>query len=582
MFVRISKSKNSPRVSVKIVHNVREGDKVKQIMIENLGVAQDEQHLEMLKKLGARRIQERLIAKEKEEKKAKLPFYNEQTDINNALQAYHVAKGRKERKKLADILPTHQVTLDQIVEERRIIEGVHDVFVPLFQRLGYDTLLPNKIDQKRLLDLVLSRIVNPTSKHQTQHHLARHFGIYHDLDSLYRTLDKLHPHIHTLKCKTFAHTKALVGQANIVLFDVTTLSFESTEEDDLRAFGYSKDFKFNTTQVVLALATNQEGLPVGYELFKGNQAEVGTLVACIESWQKDFPIQKVTFVADRAMMSAQNLKLLEEKGYSYIVACKLKTLPNAMKQNILNRNNYASVDGAKHTGSNLDPHEGSYKIACFKIEAEAHAQNQRSIIVSDCPDRARRDSKKRQEIIDKLSEKADGQGIIQTKKLMGNQGIKSVTKTEQSQTVLDHKKIQDLEKWDGLHGVITNIVHQKPAEILAQYGALWKIEESFRINKHTLSMRPIYHFKKERIESHIAICYMAFSLVRVLEYLLKLTQKISINTVIEELLSVQSSIYVHKETKDLYKLPGKFSHVAAKIYKAVGLKRNLNAQIYTP
>ncbi len=67
---------------------------------------------------------------------------------------------------------------------------------------------------------------------------------------------------------------ALDGKVNVVLFDVTTLSFETVSEDTLRAFGYSKDFKFNTTQVVLALATTAEGLPVGYRLFRGIRQNV--------------------------------------------------------------------------------------------------------------------------------------------------------------------------------------------------------------------------------------------------------------------------------------------------------------------
>src|SRR5581483_6318457 len=107
----------------------------------------------------------------------------------------------------------------------------------------------------------------------------------------------------------------------------TTLYFESTDTDELRNFGYSKDHRSNTTQVVLALATNSQGLPIGYELFEGNKAEVSTLVAAIESWKKIFNINKVCFVGDRAMFSQKNLQLLDQINYSYIVAAKLKTLP---------------------------------------------------------------------------------------------------------------------------------------------------------------------------------------------------------------------------------------------------------------
>jgi len=114
-------------------------------------------------------------------------------------------------------------------------------------------------------------------------------------------------------------------------------------------------------------------------------------------------------------------------------------------------------------------------------------------------------------------------------------------------------------------------------DILKQYGRLVKIEDCFRVNKTTLKMRPIYHFKPERVRAHVAICYMAFSIIRQLEYRVKLIKKISIGSIIEELNSVQSSIYVHKVTKDRYRVPGNFSNEARKIYQAIGITRTTDA-----
>jgi hypothetical protein len=130
-----------------------------------------------------------------------------------------------------------------------------------------------------------------------------------------------------------------------------------------------------------------------------------------------------------------------------------------------------------------------------------------------------------------------------------------------------------------LHGVITNLNDDKAAAVLARYSRLWKIEESFRINKHTLSMRPIYHYKPERIKTHIAICFMAFSVLRNMEYQIKLTQKISLETMIDELTYVQASYYRHNPSGRVYRMPGKFSQNAAKIYKAFQITRNNHAQV---
>src|SRR5205085_2987712 len=131
-------------------------------------------------------------------------------------------------------------------------------------------------------------------------------------------------------------------------------------------------------------------------------------------------------------------------------------------------------------------------------------------------------------------------------KLIANAGVKKfVTKDEKAAVSLDENKIAQDAQWDGLHGVITNISEDSPASIIARYAQLYVIEESFRINKHTLQMRPIFHWKPERIHAHIAICYMTFSVLRHLQYRVNLTQKISIDTILDELLNVQASIHVH-------------------------------------
>ena len=95
-------------------------------------------------------------------------------------------------------------------------------------------------------------------------------------------------------------------------------------------------------------------------------------------------------------------------------------------------------------------------------------------------------------------------------------------------------------------------------------------------------MRPIFHWKPERIHAHIAMCYMTFAILRHLQYRVSLTQKISPETIIEELMNVQASIHIHKRTKDLYRVPGYFSHIARKIYKTLDITRSEDAEIYLP
>ena len=152
---------------------------------------------------------------------------------------------------------------------------------------------------------------------------------------------------------------------------------------------------------------------------------------------------------------------------------------------------------------------------------------------------------------------------------MGNYGYKKHISVETDEKLkLDEEKIKADQKWDGLHGVITNTKNLSNEEILEYYHGLWQVEESFRINKHDLKVRPIFHWKPERIKAHMAIAFMAFTCVRNLEYRVKLQyKKLSPEVIRRELLHVQGSLIVDDSTDKQFYLPSKMSDDAKKIYK---------------
>lgn len=128
------------------------------------------------------------------------------------------------------------------------------------------------------------------------------------------------------------------------------------------------------------------------------------------------------------------------------------------------------------------------------------------------PKRALKDKADREKLVDRLLKKAVN-NKISTKSLISNHGTKKYIKIEDSKAIINKSKIEEEDaKWDGFYGVITNIDDQNSQELLTRYRGLWGIEEAFRVNKHTLKMRLIYHFKRKRIESYIAICFLAYSL----------------------------------------------------------------------
>lgn len=558
MYIRVKTTPNSPRKSIQIVEGERVGNKVKQRIVHYVGIAMDEREEQQLKDYA-----QQLIAKI-ETKRLNELAQTSLLPVSESEMLDHVKNklGRKKRKRLEDILPPSEVRLDEIKEQDRMVEGVHEIGNVVYDMLGYNTIL-QKRDDNVLRDLVLTRLTNPASKYKSQHILSKQFGKEHDIDSIYRMMDKLYYNIDKIKQCTFEHMRSLFpNKVDLVLFDVTTLYLESTEVDEIRNFGYSKDCRFNTTQVVLALATNEEGLPIGYELFEGNKAEVKTLAISIEHWKTLFDIGSVCFVGDRAMFTRDNLSLLDAHGYNYIVAAKLRSLSKNTQAKMFDENNYRPTVLNNEFGW------------IGELEHE-----ERRLIVTYKTRRAIKDVKERERVLNKIKKVIGTEGS--TKKLINNQGVKKFTVTdESSKTAIDDGRIARDALWDGLHGVITNLKNDTAESVIARYARLWVIEESFRIKKHLLKIRPIFHWKPSRIHAHIAMCYMTFAVLRHLQYRVALTQKISPQVIIEELLQVQASIHIHKRTKDLYRVPGYFSNTARKIYKAMGVARSEDATVY--
>jgi len=556
MYIRRKKTPNSPRQSIQIVEGYRdEKGNVKQRIVRHLGVFVDDVEEAKLVALA-----EELILKIQAEREVASP---QGSLFNLPLEA--PKKGRPARKSLADIIPVSDVKLEDVVEDNRVVEGVHEIGGLVYEQMDFDNILSKKRDAQILKDITLARMVAPNSKRGLAHYLKEQFDIEHDLDAVYRMMNKVYEQIPKIKELAFNSTLALIPnkEINLVFFDVTTLYFESTEVDDMRAFGYSKDHRFNTTQLVLALATNEDGLPLGYELFSGNVAEVKTLLAAIKSWESFMKIKDICFVADRAMFSKANLDALDASGYRYIVAAKLKTLKDDLKEKILDSKNYRpDLIGEDLAWIAEFAHEGKRLIISYKSK------------------RAMNDNKERQNILDKITKTIGQKGS--TKKLISNSGVKKYTSTDNSNTYLDQNKIELDAMWDGLHGIITNDKNIDAKEAICKYSRLWVIEQAFRINKHNLQMRPIFHWTPKRIETHIAMCYMSFAILKQIEYRVALTQKISINNIVESLIGVQASILKHTKTGDLYRLPSAMKNEARKIYKTFGIKRSEKPEIYLP
>jgi len=198
----------------------------------------------------------------------------------------------------------------------------------------YDAIGFNALQEDMFRHLVISRLAFPLSKLKTIDYLYRFQGVRLEISSVYRFLDKLNAKLKDqVERISFAHTlKVLQDKISIVFYDMTTLYFEASDEDDLLKTGFSKDGKHQNPQIFLGLLVGMGGYAIGYDIFEGNIYEGHTLIPVIEKVAKKFKLNKPIVVADAGLLSSDNIEALKKDGYEYILGARIKTEPQAIKK----------------------------------------------------------------------------------------------------------------------------------------------------------------------------------------------------------------------------------------------------------
>lgn len=355
--------------------------------------------------------------------------------------------------------------------------------------------------------MCLTHLLAPQSKLSAYNRQNRYFNLPDvKLHNMYRSLDILSKNKETIEDRLFYRKKDLFNQRlDVVFYDVTTFYFESVKKDSLKDFGFSKDNKLNEVQVVMGLLVDKDGLPVGYELFPGNTYEGKTLEASLEKLKKRFNIDRIIVVADKGMNSKLNLKKISDMGFNYIISSRLKSLDKPSLEKVFSKEGYVKENNY------------SYKKIDY-LNKNKDFEIKENLIVTYSDERAANDKKKRQKLIDKAVSFMDKPSSI---KASNKRGGKKYIEEKSCSFSLDEKAILKDEAFDGYYGIQTNELDLSPEEIINAYRHLWKIEESFRIMKSTMEVRPIFHWTEERIKGHFVVCFLSFLLERTLELKLK-------------------------------------------------------------
>ena len=249
--------------------------------------------------------------------------------------------------------------------------------------------------------------------------------------------------------------------------------------------------------VSVQVIDKSNGYPIGYDIFEGNTFEGNTLLPVLQRIEKQYNFGKPVVVADAAMLSRKNLDALEEGKYPFIVAARIHNETAAMQQEIINRCsgllNGQSVAIKRNNGHRL--------------------------IVAYSDKRAKKDKYNRERGLQRLARRV-ARGQL-TKEHLNNRGYNKFLKmTGKVKVEIDQKKVEQSVRWDGLKGYLTNT--DLPADtVIENYGQLWHIEKAFRISKTDLRIRPMYHRRRRRIEAHILVAFVAYTIYKELERRLK-------------------------------------------------------------
>jgi transposase len=416
---------------------------------------------------------------------------------------------------LAKAISKHRdvMTITQLAKEisidKTFILGPLLILEKLFDSVGINEILKEIVSKhvqlemdflKTLFTIVACRFVKPGSKLKIFEHwrtllypemIDPELPLHH----LYRTLDLLAEHKEDIERALYWRGRDLLSEpTDIVLYDLTTLRFESTKQtENLRRFGFSKEMRTDCTQVVFGLLINTDGIPLGFEVYPGNTFEGKTLESIVTKMRTKFKIRRMIFVADRGLFSAKNLTLLRQDDGEFIVGHRLGTMKGDEKNIVYDLERFTWII------------PGS--LAVFETKT---ADGDRLIVTWSLA-RAERDVKTRQDILAKIERKISKKKSVTTKSLVSNSNYHKFLKgLEGGKPELNQEAIASDAKKDGFFGIVTNVKDMPAEDVVMNYKELWKIEDAFGEIKGTLKTRPMFHWTDQRIVGHLVTCFLAY------------------------------------------------------------------------
>ena len=366
--------------------------------------------------------------------------------------------------------------------------------------------------EQALFAMVANRALSPSSKLAIEQWAAEEVFLGGDESPLqvqhfYRAMDFLLEHAESLQKEVFWSTASLLNlTVDLIFFDTTNTYFEIEEPgpSELKAYGKSKEKRDDLPLVTVGLAVTREGIPVRCWVLPGNQHDSQS-VAQVQQDLNNWKLGRVVWVMDRGMTSDENRRILQKAGGQYILGEKL-------------RGNHMSEMALRQPGR--------FKVITDNLHVKqvyvGEGTGRRRYVIAYNPQQAEADRITREQNLDRLRCELE---VINSKKrkkpqcrlLLHPSMGRYVKELKSGKLKIDIAKVKQEETLDGKYLLSTSDESLSVEDIALGYKQLLEVERAFRTLKSSLSLRPIYHSKDDRIRSHVLICWLALLLVRLAE-----------------------------------------------------------------
>lgn len=527
MFLRclaFSRKDGSQRKYLQIIETYREGGRVRQKIVANLG-----------------RLDELIVSGTLEK-------------LTEAFSRY------VEKKELL-------CKAEELMATSALSFGPVPVFASLWEKLGLPEAITSATQRETatydpapvIFRMVLGRLLDPSSKLST-HRWAetiwwddeavvelQHY--YRSLGILSRGIKKIEEHLYHRERNLFTPAP------DLLFFDTTSTYFTGMGPmTEMAAHGFSKDNHPENKQVIVGVVMTREGTPLAHHVFPGNTPDAEAFSEVIEELSTRFGIKRVILVGDRGMFNAKVIARIQELKLEYIAGVKMRQDWDVKEIVLENKAPFETVTE-------------TLKVKLVELGEERY-------IVCKNEEEARRDQAVREEIVSELREKiAKG-----PKKMIGNTGYRRYVTIEKDAVQIDEEKIAKEKKFDGIYVLRTN-TDLSAREAALAYKGLWRVERAFREIKSTFEIRPVYLSREDRIKGHIAVCFLAFCLqvafLRIVREEEKL-EDLSFRSMLQELSEVRM---VHLKAGEAeYRIRTELSPTANAIFRAaeVPVPRRVN------